>query len=124
VGDLTRVIYHRAGSATSFLAAGDVLPALDPPPRILHVTGITSALGPGPAEAVRAAVAAAGEAGVRVRLDVNHRAGLWDRDRAAEPLRPLLPWPSVVIASGDELELIAPAAATTERDPLPGTTPR
>jgi 2-dehydro-3-deoxygluconokinase len=116
VGDVTRVIYHRAGSAACFLAAGDVLPALAPPPRMLHVTGITPALGPGPAEAVRAAVTAASDAGVRVCLDVNHRAGLWDRGRAAETLRPLLPRLSVVIASEDELELIAPSSASIERD--------
>lgn len=116
IGDLTRVIYHRAGSAASHLTPGDVLPSLDPPPRILHVTGITPALGPGPAEAVRAAVDAAAEAGVRVCLDVNHRPALWDRDRAAETLRPLLPRLSVVVASDDELALVAPASAATARD--------
>jgi 2-dehydro-3-deoxygluconokinase len=116
VGELTRVIYHRSGSAASFLSPGDVLPALDPPPRLLHVTGITPALGPGPAEAVRAAVRTAAAAGVPVCLDVNHRARLWRRDEAAETLRPLATSLSVVVASDDELELVAPAAATTERD--------
>ncbi|WP_245657740.1 sugar kinase [Herbidospora mongoliensis] len=114
VGELTRVIYHRAGSAASFLSPADVLPALDPPPRLLHVTGITPALGPGPAEAVRSAVRTAATSGVRVCLDVNYRARLWDRAVAAETLRPLASSVSVVIASDDELELIAPATATTE----------
>ena len=53
---------------------------------------------------------------MRVCLDVNHRSRLWDRDRAAEALRPLVPSLSVVVASDDELELVAPASATTERD--------
>ncbi|WP_030452546.1 sugar kinase [Herbidospora cretacea] len=112
VGELTRVVYHRAGSAASFLSPADVLPALDPPPAILHVTGVTPALGPNPAEAVRAAVAS----GVPVCLDVNHRARLWDRATAAATLRPLASSLTVVIASDDELDLIAPAAATTEAD--------
>ncbi|GLX97195.1 sugar kinase [Herbidospora sp. NBRC 101105] len=112
VGELTRVIYHRAGSAASFLSPADVLPALDPPPVILHVTGVTPALGPNPAEAVRAAVAS----GVPVCLDVNYRARLWDRATAAATLRPLASSLAVVIASDDELDLVAPAAATTERD--------
>ncbi|GAA4571804.1 sugar kinase [Planotetraspora kaengkrachanensis] len=116
IGDLTRVIYHRAGSAASYLATGDVLPALDPAPRLLHVTGITPALGPGPAAAVGAAVRTAAEAGVRVCLDVNHRSRLWSRDAAAEVLRPLASRLSVVIASDDELELVAPASAATEQD--------
>ena len=47
IGDLTRVIYHRAGSAASLMSPEDVLPALDPPPRLLHVTGITPAARPG-----------------------------------------------------------------------------
>jgi len=116
IGDLTRVIYHREGSAGSFLDTADVLPALDPLPRLLHVTGITPALGPGPAAAVRAAVRTAAAAGVRVCLDVNHRSRLWTRDAAAEVLRPLASSLSVVVASDDELELVAPASATTERD--------
>jgi 2-dehydro-3-deoxygluconokinase len=116
IGDLTRVIYHRAGSAGAFLETGDVLPALDPPPRLLHVTGITPALGPGPAAAVGAAVRAAADAGVRVCLDVNYRSRLWTRDVAAAVLRPLASSLSVVVASDDELELVAPASATTEHD--------
>ncbi|MFC4585848.1 sugar kinase [Sphaerisporangium corydalis] len=112
IGDLTRVIYHRAGSAASFLVPEDVLPSLDPPPRFLHLTGVTPALGPGPA----AAVMAAARSGVPVCLDVNHRPRLWDRDRAAGALRPLVPWLSVLVASDDELELVAPASATTELD--------
>ncbi|GIF48232.1 2-dehydro-3-deoxygluconokinase [Asanoa ferruginea] len=112
LGDVVRVSYHRAGSAASFLSADDVRPALEPPPRLLHVTGITPALGPGPASAVRAAA----QSGVRVCLDVNYRGRLWDRDRAAAALRPLVPSLSVVVASDDELALVAPPSATTERD--------
>ncbi|MET8008100.1 sugar kinase [Nonomuraea glycinis] len=112
IGDLTRVIYHRAGSAASFLSPEDVLPALDPLPKILHVTGITPALGPGPAAAVRAAV----ECGARVCLDVNYRSRLWGREQAAQTLRPLVPYLAVVVASDDELDLLAPASATTEED--------
>ncbi|SNS70581.1 2-dehydro-3-deoxygluconokinase [Asanoa hainanensis] len=112
IGDVVRVTYHRAGSAASYLSSGDVLPALDPPPRLLHVTGITPALGPAPASAV----AAAARSGVRVCLDVNYRSRLWDRDQAAAALRPLVPSLSVVVASDDELDLIAPPTATTEAD--------
>ncbi|MEV4534251.1 sugar kinase [Asanoa sp. NPDC049518] len=112
LGDVVLVTYHRAGSAASFLSAEDVLPALDPAPRLVHVTGITPALGPGPASAVRAAALS----GVRVCLDVNYRSRLWDREQAAAALRPLVPSLSVVVASDDELELVAPRSATTERD--------
>ncbi|GGK64274.1 ribokinase [Sphaerisporangium melleum] len=112
LGELTRVIYHRSGSAASFLGPPDVLPALDPPPRMLHLTGITPALGPGPAAAVRAAA----ELDVPVCLDVNHRSRLWDRERAANALRPLAPHLTVAVASEDELDLLAPAGAATEEE--------
>ncbi|MEO3809253.1 sugar kinase [Sphaerisporangium sp. B11E5] len=110
--ELTRVIYHRAGSAGSHLSPADVLPALDPPPRLLHVTGITPALGPAPAAAVRAAV----KCGARVTLDVNHRSRLWGRPEAAAALRPLVPHCAVVVASEDELDLVAPPGALTEEE--------
>ncbi|MBP2705917.1 sugar kinase [Microbispora sp. RL4-1S] len=113
-GALTRVIYHRAASAASLLEPADVLPALDPQPKVVHVTGITLALGPGPAAAVSAAVRAAAGCGALVCLDVNHRSRLWGRDRAAEALRPLAPHLTVAVASEDELELLAPAEAATE----------
>ena len=52
---LNAFVYHRTGSAGSRLAADDVHPAFADgrTPRILHVTGITCALGDGPYEAVR-----------------------------------------------------------------------
>jgi 2-dehydro-3-deoxygluconokinase len=115
VGDLTRVIYHRTGSAGSQLAAADVYPAFtaERTPRILHVTGITCALGDGPYEAVRAAVGHARAAGTLVCLDVNHRTRLWPARRAAAALRPLLPAIDLVIASDDEL-----AVLTDDADPV------
>jgi 2-dehydro-3-deoxygluconokinase len=116
IADLTRVTYHRSGSAGSLLAATDVLPALATEPRVLHLTGITPALGPAPASAVRAAVADAAGRGVRTCLDVNYRSLLWDRASAAAALRPLAGRLTVVVASADELDLIAPADAATEAE--------
>jgi 2-dehydro-3-deoxygluconokinase len=109
VGDISRVTYHRAGSAGSRLAATDVTAAFTAatdPPRLLHVTGITCALGPGPYEAVRAVVARARAAGTTVCLDVNHRRRLWSAAQAAAALRPLIPSIDIVIASDDELGVL------------------
>ncbi|MFC7246715.1 sugar kinase [Catellatospora aurea] len=115
VGDLTRVVYHRTGSAGSRLTADDVHPAFADgrTPRIVHVTGITCALGDGPYEAVRYAVGHARAAGSLVGLDVNHRTRLWSARQAAEALRPMLPSLDLVIASDDEL-----AVLTDDPDPV------
>ncbi|MFD0597310.1 PfkB family carbohydrate kinase [Catellatospora coxensis] len=82
-------------------------------PRIVHVTGITCALGDGPYEAVRHAVGHARAAGSLVSLDVNHRSRLWSARRAAAALRPLLPSLDLVVASDDEL-----AVLTDDADPV------
>ncbi|MDF2705156.1 MAG: sugar kinase [Nonomuraea muscovyensis] len=108
VAAVTRVHYYRAGSAGSRLAPADVAAALADVPRILHVTGITPALGPDPAAAVTRAVRQARELGVRVCLDVNYRARLWDPATASRTLTRLLPYVDVLVASADELPLVTP----------------
>ncbi len=64
VADLVRVHYWRRHSAASLLAPPDLAPALRAGARVLHLTGITCALGTGPLEAVRR-----GRTRARPRLD-------------------------------------------------------
>ncbi|GLW07410.1 ribokinase [Microtetraspora sp. NBRC 13810] len=106
IAGITRVHYYRDGSAGATLSAADASAALADPPRLLHVTGITPALGPAPRAAVEHAVRLARDAGVRVSLDVNHRARLWDAETAAPVLAGLLPYTDLLFASGDELALV------------------
>ncbi|WP_254898209.1 sugar kinase [Kitasatospora sp. NA04385] len=106
IGDLARVGYYRTGSAGSALRDYDVLPALDPAVRILHLTGITPALSESAAEAVLAAAERARALGILVCLDVNYRARLWSPVRAREVLRPLARSADVLVASADELHLV------------------
>lgn len=107
IADLTRVQYYRAGSAGSQITPTDVLDALTPAVRILHVTGITPALSEESGKAVSAATQRAREQGIVVSLDVNYRARLWTREAAREALRPLIPLVDVLFASEDELPLVA-----------------
>jgi 2-dehydro-3-deoxygluconokinase len=115
VADVTRVTYYRSGSAGAQLSEAEVVAAFEVgTPRVLHITGITPALGDGPSAAVMRAVALAKAAGAKVCLDVNHRARLWSVDRAAAALRPLLPSVDLVVASEDELPVLVDPGA----DPL------
>ncbi|MEU8934353.1 sugar kinase [Streptomyces sp. NPDC048409] len=108
--DITRVSYHRAGSAGSTLTAAECVAAVAAAsPRLLHLTGITPALSASAREATLAAARAAHTAGARVTLDVNHRARLWSRADAAATLGELLPFVHTVFASEDELDLLTPA---------------
>ena len=114
IADVTRVAYYRAGSAGSALTADDVLPRLTDDVAILHVTGVTAALGTGPATAVSAAVEHAHAVGATVSLDVNFRSRLWSADAARATLQPLLPQVDVVFGSVDELLLIADGATDVD----------
>ncbi|MET9762829.1 sugar kinase [Streptomyces sp. NPDC006372] len=120
LGTLTRVSYYRAGSAGSAVSPADVLPALAAGTRVLHLTGITPALGPSAAEAVLAAATAAREAGLTVCLDVNHRSRLWSADRARTVLIPLLAHVDLLIASEDELPLVQERPGADEPEAVAG----
>ncbi|MGW7684909.1 sugar kinase [Kribbella sp. NPDC054772] len=109
--DITRVSYHRNGSAASTLTADETTAAITAiRPTLLHVTGITPALSDTTRAATLAAVQTAYAAGVQVSLDVNYRARLWSRPEAAGALRELLPYIHTVFASDDELDLLTDAA--------------
>lgn len=112
---LVRADYHRRGSAATLLSAEDIIAALDPPPRFLHVTGVTVALGDGPARAVEAGIREARHRGTRVCLDVNHRSRLWTADRARSMLSRLVDAVDIVVASEDELTLLAPGQSVEEQ---------
>jgi 2-dehydro-3-deoxygluconokinase len=114
-GGVARVHYYRQGSAASTLSWDDVRPAAERGYSGLHLTGITGALGRGPLEAITEAAGHARRSGAWVSLDVNHRALLWTRDVAARALRPLLQDVTVLIASEDELAVVA-GEREAERD--------
>jgi len=73
------ITYDRAGSAFACSGADtfDFASALDGA-RLLHLSGITPALGPGGVALAQAAVAAADAAGVPICFDGNYRALLWN----------------------------------------------
>jgi len=110
-----RVDYHRSASAGSELRPADVDTAFERAPRVLHITGVTVALGAGPRGAVTRAVRLARERGTIVCLDVNDRRRLWTRDAAMSALNALVSEVDIVIASDDELRLLATGAGSDER---------
>ncbi|GAB3810060.1 sugar kinase [Kribbella italica] len=104
--DITRVSYHRRGSAGSTLTADECTAAItSAAPKLVHLTGITPAL----SDTARAATLAAAESASQVSLDVNYRSRLWSRTAAAACLRQLLPFVQTVFASEDELDLLTDA---------------
>ncbi|MFH8485949.1 sugar kinase [Streptomyces longisporoflavus] len=114
--EVTRVHYYRAGSAGSRLTASAVERAFTAPgpPRVLHLTGITPALGPSPLAACRRALELAKEHGTTICLDVNFRSRLWSDEESAAVMRSWMPYVDLLIASDDELPLCAPQTTPTD----------
>src|SRR5690606_27417148 len=114
--DRVVVVYHRRDGAGVRLSPGDVgaeaLAAAD----VLHLTGITPALGPGPAAAVERALEVAEQAGVPVSFDVNYRASLWPPEQAGEVLRRLAGRAEVVFAGLEEARLVVNGAPAARAD--------
>lgn len=101
-----RVHYYRAGSAASRMSGADVAGVAALAPRALVLTGITLALGPGPREAVFAAVRQARACGARVLLDPNLRPGLGDQDTVRADLRRLLAQCDLLVLGTDEADAL------------------
>lgn len=75
----SEIVYDRAGSSFAATGAEDYdFDALLRGAKLLHLSGITPALGPRSAEAALAAARAAKRLGVPVSFDGNYRAMLWE----------------------------------------------
>jgi 2-dehydro-3-deoxygluconokinase len=112
-GTSSNVTYYRHGSAGSHLVPEDLPDGLIEKAGVLHLTGITPALGAGPAAAVREAMRRAQAAGVPVSVDLNYRSRLWDKAAAAPVFRELAAGADMLFAGDDEariaLEITDPA---------------
>jgi 2-dehydro-3-deoxygluconokinase len=119
IGHLTSVTYYRAGSAGARLETADLDEDVIAAASVLHLTGITPALGAAPAAAVRAAIEIARAHDVPISFDVNYRARLWAAPEAGPVLRDLVKQVDVVFASEHEAALLSGAhdESSTPHDP-------
>ena len=101
------VVYDRAHSAVSELDPSairwsEVLRGA----AWFHTTGITPALGPGPAACTRSALASAREVRATVSIDLNYRRKLWSEAEAQRIMRPLMSDVQLVIANEEDLQSV------------------
>jgi 2-dehydro-3-deoxygluconokinase len=96
----SRLVYDRAGSAFARVEPDTFdWPALIRGAQWFHGTGITPALGAGPAGALAAAVSAAHAANARVSLDLNYRPALWQARDPRPLIEPLARRASLIFAN-------------------------
>jgi 2-dehydro-3-deoxygluconokinase len=106
-----RVSYYRSGSAASLTLSSDVPDDLLKRTRVLHLTGITSALSTTARDSVRELIARARDHGIIISYDLNYRSTLWSRSAAQEEYARLLPLVDIVFAGVDEAAIVDPEVA-------------
>lgn len=105
-GRPSRVRYYRRHSAGSRLHPDDIDRDTLLTAEIVHLTGITAALGDRARAALGHAVTVAREGAALVSFDVNYRSTLWPADAAAPVLRDLARASDIVFAGPEEAALL------------------
>ncbi len=101
-----RVLYDRRDSALSRLTADEVDWSLVRRARLIHLSGVTAALGDNLRDVLRRALDEAGGAGVPVSFDVNYRSRLWTPEEARGFLSELLPRLRYLFVGSDDAETV------------------
>ncbi len=102
----TSVFYYRSGSAASTMSPSDIDEKYIAEAKIVHVTGITCALGQGCIDAVNHMIDLAKANGALVSFDPNIRLKLMTKERAKEVLTPLLSRSDIVLIGDDEADIL------------------
>ncbi len=110
-GKPTQVRYYRKFSAGSRLEPADVNRDALRDADIVHLTGITAALGDSALATLHHAVAVARGGGATISFDVNYRATLWPVAAAAPVLRELASAADILFAGPEEAALLLPDGA-------------
>lgn len=105
-GSPWRVRYYRSNSAAAQLTPADLDEASITEADVLHLTGITAALGPGPLLTIARAMEIARAADTLVSLDVNYRSTLWPPGEASGVLSRLMSGVDLLFAGPEEAELL------------------
>ena len=102
----TSVFYYRRNSAASTLNKDNISEEMIQNSKIIHITGVTSALSGSCAEMNLTLAKKAKKNGVLVSFDPNIRLRLWSKNEAAETLRPLLDMCDIVEIGLDEAKVL------------------
>lgn len=100
------VFYYRKHSAASTLSPTDITREIVADASIVHITGVTSALGKNCAAANERLAELAGECDCLISFDPNIRLKLWSREEARRTLYPLLKKCDLVLLGVEEADIL------------------
>jgi len=110
-----RILYDRRDSAFSRLVPDDVDWTLIRDARIVHLTGVTAALGDNLRDVLRRAVEEAAAADVAVSFDVNYRSRLWSPKEARDFLGEIVPRVRYLFIGADDAATVLELEGSPER---------
>ena len=110
-----RILYDRRDSAFSRLVPDDVDWSLIRDARLVHLTGVTAALGDNLREVVRRAIDEAAAADVPVSFDVNYRSRLWSPKEARDFLGEIAPRVRYLFIGADDAATVLELEGSPER---------
>ena len=110
-----RVLYDRRDSAMSQLVPDEVDWTLVRGARMVHLSGITAALGENLRAVLRRASAEARAARVPLSFDVNYRSRLWSAKEARDFLTEILPGVRYLFIGSDDAETVFELSGAPER---------
>lgn len=104
----SQVIYDRKNSAISQISPAELPVELFRPEgaRLLHLTGITPALGPKAAATTRRALELAQESGWQISFDLNYRSKLWSGEAALEGCTPFMEAADILLAPLGDVRIL------------------
>ena len=111
---VVRVLYDRRESALSQLVPDEVDWGLVREARMVHLSGITPALGENLRAVIRRACREAQEAGVPISFDVNYRSRLWSAKEARDFLGEVLPAVRYLFIGSDDAATVFELAGPPE----------
>lgn len=109
-----RVLYDRRDSAFSRLLPDEVNWTLVREARLVHLSGVTAALGENLRDVLRRALDEAAAAGVPVSFDVNYRSRLWTPKEARNFLSEILPRLRYLFVGSDDAAIVFELTGTAE----------
>jgi 2-dehydro-3-deoxygluconokinase len=109
-----RVLYDRRDSALAQLVPGEVDWRLVGGARLLHLSGVTAALGDNLRDVLRRALDEAEGAGVPVSFDVNYRSRLWAPAPARRFFEEIFPRLRYLFVGADDAEIVFGLAGAPE----------
>ena len=103
----SKVIYDRANSAFALSEFEEYdFDSVLQPGNILHLSGITPALGESMRLITMRLLKMAKERGVKVSFDLNYRSKLWTMEEAGKVIKEILPYVDIFIANENQIDQI------------------